>query len=58
VVNAAIARRLLAATREDALCNAVVLLDLTAKRVPLRADALLDGLERLFVRYGVAEGWA
>lgn len=53
-VNVALARRLLQASREDAMVNAVVILDMYARMLPLRIADSLSQLRPLFAAYGAA----
>ncbi|MFH1851392.1 MAG: hypothetical protein ABIA75_03530 [Candidatus Neomarinimicrobiota bacterium] len=51
MVNARICKRLLAATNKDASLNAVIVLDVFAKMVPMSIDSTLSAFENLFAGY-------
>jgi len=51
IVNASLARRLRAATHEDAAINAIILLDMSAEYIPEMIERSLAELEYLFEGY-------
>lgn len=51
MVNARICKRLMAATNQDASLNAVIVLDVFAKMVPMSIDTTLSAFENLFAGY-------
>jgi len=53
VVNAAISKRLRAASQTDSVVNAVILLDLFAKALPWAIEESLKELDYLFQPYSV-----
>jgi hypothetical protein len=50
-INAAVANRLRAATKTDSSVNAIVVLDVYAKSVPLVIESSLERIRHLFARY-------